>query len=145
MIHSPDHRFDQSTYDALTQLAQQPGDEELHAPVDDQDRLQLINFAPAVKTMLSVTVRPDIIHVERVDGVSFGIADYSHDREHPIAVLGQRVTSLTVERSGNVWAVRQHSEQPLVIDNADSFERFWQVLAMYVQDKRTRTRQRTTS
>lgn len=145
MSHSPDHIFDQETHDALSQLAQQPGEENMGAPVDGQGRIQLINFAPKTFTRLCVAVQPDSIRVERADGEPFGIADHSHDPDNPISVLGCAVMSLMAQRSGSVWAVRQHPEQPLIVDNADSFERFWRVLANYVQDKRTRTRQRTAS
>lgn len=145
MTHHPEYSFDQATYQALEDLAQQPGEENLGAPVDDQDRIQLLNFAPGDFTRLLISVQPDSIHVERQDGRRFGIADHSRNPHDPVSVLGQTVASLTVERSEQGWTVNQHPDQHLVVDDADSFGLFWRVLAAYVQDKRAQASQRAVS
>lgn len=141
MAHNPNHNFDRETHDALEVLALEPSEESLRAPIDDQDRIQLLNFNPQTFARLKITVQPDLIHVERESGESFGIADHSYDLHNPVSVLGRAVAGLTLERHDGSWAVRQHPDWLVHVDNPASFGLFWRVLASYVQSVRAKRAQ----
>lgn len=134
MAHNPNDIFDRQTHDALDELAREPDQETLRAPIDDQGRVQLLNFAPMAKEPLMITVEPDAIHVERASGDSFGIVDCTPGRGGPISALSQAVTRLTVERHEGTWILKQDPEWRVdVVESPSSVDLFWRTVAVYMQ------------
>lgn len=137
MVSSSYDIVDQKTRDALDAL--ELGQENLGAPIDDENRIMVLNFlGPKVFTRLYITIKTDTIRVEREGGEPFGIADHFPDQYNPISVLHHTVGSLTLDRRGQDWAVRQHPGSPVIIKHPDSFGLFWRVLADHIQVARTK-------
>ena len=137
MAHSSEDIFEPKTHNALDELAREPELQILNAPVDAEGCIQLMNFTRLEKVPLTITVQSDAIHVERASGESFGIADCSHDRDHPIPALGQAVARLTVERHEHGWRLRHDPERQVDVKSPSSIDLFWRTVATYTQMVRT--------
>lgn len=138
MIKSPYDIFNADTHNILSGITTETGEETLRAPIDNQGQVQLLTFNPQTFVELTVKVAPGAIHIERQNGESFGIADYSSDQFNPVSALRRAVGSITLIQDKDGWAVGQDPDGLVEVESSESFGLFWRIVAQQVQKARAK-------
>ena len=135
--------LDMQTHTELDALAREAGEEILSVPTTLNGDIELGNFRPdrtPPTTAIKVTILPERIDLEMIDGALFGILNEYPD--FPIQVLRQAVGHLALCRGSEGWAIEQDPD--LSIENGSGFNIFLQLITHHVGMRRRALAQQAT-